>query len=147
MLVEEQIGTLVIGKSEDWKQNLNLGKRNNQAFASVPFARFVDMLCYKAEEVGIVVVLTEESYTSKCSFLDEELPEKREVYAGRRVKRGLFRSSTGKTLNADVQGSCNIVRKVFPEAFSEVEGIGAAVVRARRMSLNSHPSRSFACSI
>ena len=146
-LVAEQIGTLVIGKSEDWKQNLNMGKRNNQAFSSVPFARFVDMLRYKAEEVGIAVVLTEESYTSKCSFLDDELPQEREVYTGRRVKRGLFRSSTGKTLNADVQGSCNIVRKVFPEAFSEVEGIGAAVVRARRMSLNAHPSESLACSI
>lgn len=147
VLVAEQIGTLVIGKSEDWKQNLNLGKRNNQAFASVPVARFVDTLRYKAEEVGITVVLTDESYTSKCSFLDDEFPEKREPYAGRRVTRGLVRSSTGKTMNADVQGSCNIVREVFPDAFSEAKGIGAAVARARRISLNSHPSKSFACSI
>ena len=113
----------------------------------MPFARSVDMLRYKAEEVGITVVLTEESYTSKCPFLDDEFPEKRESYAGRRVTRGLFRSSTGKTVNADVQGSCNIVREVFRDAFSEAKGIGAAVVRARRMSLNSHPSKSFACSI
>lgn len=149
-LVAEKVGTLVIGKSEDWKQNMNMGKRNNQAFASVPFARFVDMVRYKAEEVGIKVVLTEESYTSKCSFLDGELPEKRESYAGRRVKRGLFRASTGKTINADVQGSCNIVRKVFPDAFrelSEAKGIGAAVVRARGLDLNAQPPKSLTCHV
>jgi transposase len=74
------------------------------------------MLSYKAKLVGIKVIVTEESYTSKCSFLDREPIEKHEQYVGKRVHRGLFRASDGRTLHADVNGSLNIVRKVI--AFS-----------------------------
>ncbi len=77
------------------------------------------MLTYKAKLVGIAAMVTEESYTSKCSFLDNELIGKHEVYAGKRVKRGLFRASTGQYINADVNGSYNIVRKVVPDAFGQ----------------------------
>lgn len=121
VLVQERIGTLVIGKNEGWKQEINLGKRTNQNFVQVPHARFIAMLTYKAKLVGIQVILTEESYTSKCSFLDDEEIKKQEVYAGRRVKRGLFRSGRGKFINADVNGAYNIIRKVAPESFKGVE--------------------------
>ena len=91
-LVEQRIGTLVIGKNDGWKQAIGLGKRTNQNFVFIPHARFIEMLSYKAELVGIQVIVTEESYTSKCSFLDLEPVGKHDVY-GQRVKRGLFRAS------------------------------------------------------
>ncbi len=119
LLVAEGIGTLVIGKNPHWKQEINIGKRNNQQFVCIPHARFINMLSYKAKLVGISVLVTEESYTSKCSFLDLEPIGKHEQYVGKRVKRGLFRASTGQYINADVNGSYNIVRKVVPDAFGQ----------------------------
>jgi len=126
-LVKEQIGTLVIGKNKNWKQECNMGKRNNQNFVSVPHAQFVDMLSYKARLAGIEVITTEEGYTSKCSFLDGESIEKHSVYMGRRIQRGLFRSKEGLLINADINGACNIIRKVAPNAFAD--GVEGAVVR------------------
>jgi putative transposase len=72
LLVAEGIGTLVVGRNAGWKQEISIGKRNNQNFVQVPHARFIEMLTYKAELVGIQVALQEESHTSKCSFLDDE---------------------------------------------------------------------------
>ena len=72
LLKHEGIGTLVIGKNPFWKQEANMGKKNNQAFVQLPHARFIEMLTYKAEAVGITAILTEESYTSKASFLDRD---------------------------------------------------------------------------
>ena len=62
----------MIGQNVGWKQEVNLGKRNNQAFVFIPHARFIEMLTYKAALVGIQVVTIAESHTSKCSFLDRE---------------------------------------------------------------------------
>lgn len=126
LLVDEGIGTLVIGYNAEWKQEVNIGKRTNQNFVNIPFARFIHMLTYKAELVGIQVRMTEESYTSKCSFLDFEPIGKQSIYAGKRVKRGLFRASDGKQYNADVNGSYNIIRKVASDAF--VQGSRGCVV-------------------
>lgn len=81
---------------------------------------------YKCELVGINVVTTEESYTSKTSFLDGEEPVKHESYAGRRVKRGLFRSALGRVINADLNGAYQIIKKVAPAAFGQ--GVEGAVV-------------------
>ncbi|MEG5210186.1 transposase [Microcoleus sp. ARI1-A1] len=131
-LVANRIGTLVIGKNDGWKQSINLGKRNNQNFVSVPHARFIKMLTYKAQLAGMEVIITEESYTSKCSLLDNEPIGKHSLYQGRRIKRGLFRASDGTCINADVNGSANIVRKVFPNAFAE--GIQGVVVRPVRVT-------------
>ncbi len=119
LLVAEGIGTLVIGHNPDWKQEIHLGKRNNQNFVQIPHARFIDMLTYKAALVGIQVMITEESYTSKCSFLDNEPISRHDAYRGKRLKRGLFRSASGKCFHADVNGSYNIIRKVFPDAFGQ----------------------------
>jgi putative transposase len=136
-LVEQRIGTLVIGKNDGWKQAADLGKRTNQSFVFIPHARFVQMLRYKAELVGIQVMVAEESYTSKCSFLDLEPLGKQKVYAGKRVKRGLFRASTGQCLNADINGAYNILRKVVPNAFGN--GIGGVVVHPVRIALMNRP--------
>jgi putative transposase len=119
LLVSEGIGTLVIGKNVGWKQEVEMGKKGNQRFVMIPHARFIDMLIYKAALVGIHVIVTEESYTSKCSFLDTEPIGKHDTYAGQRVKRGLFRTATGVLVNADVNGSYNILCKACPDAFAQ----------------------------
>ncbi len=98
------------------------------------------MLQYKAELVGIQVVVSEESYTSMCSFLDLEPIGKQEVYAGKRVKRGLFQAADGCRLNADVNGAFNILRKVVPDAFGN--GIGGVVVHPIRIALANGPHGS-----
>ena len=111
--VSNNISKIVIGYNQNWKQEINIGSVNNQHFVSIPFAQLVSMIQYKAQLHGIEVILTEESYTSKCSFLDNESLKKQDSYLGKRVKRGLFRSADGKTINADVNGACNILRKVI----------------------------------
>ena len=131
-LVKQRVAVLVIGKNDGWKQEINLGKVTNQNFVSIPHARFIEMLTYKAKLEGIQVLLQEEAYTSKCSFLDAEPLQHQESYVGRRVKRGLFRSAKGIFLNADVNGAANIMRKAIPNAFAE--GIGAVVVRPVRVT-------------
>ena len=97
-LAANRIGTLVIGKNDNWKQGINLGKRNNQNFVAIPHARFIEMLTYKAQLAGIAVKVIEESYTSKCSFLDNEPCVKHSEYKGKRIKRGLFRAGDGRLI-------------------------------------------------
>ena len=114
-LIERKIETLVIGLNEDWKQEIDLGKITNQNFVSIPHRKLVDQLIYKCEEVGIKVILTEEAYTSKIDhFIGEEMKH-HDKYAGKRIHRGLFRSSTGILIQGDVNGALGIMRKVFPE--------------------------------
>ena len=114
-LKERKISTLVIGLNEDWKQGSNMGKQNNQNFVSLPHRKLIDQLVYKCEEVGIEVILTEEAYTSKIDHFVEEEMKHHDKYVGRRIHRGLFRSSTGIYINADLNGALGIMRKVFPE--------------------------------
>lgn len=120
-LVSNNISTLVIGYNEEWKQNINLSRANNQAFVNIPFYAFINQLEYKCKLEGINVILTEESYTSKCSFLDGETVEKHENYLGKRIERGLFRSAKGKLINADLNGSLNILRKVVGDFSYPIE--------------------------
>jgi putative transposase len=134
------VGTLVIGKNDGWKQAIGLGKRTNQNFVFVPHARFVQMLEYKATLVGMRVIVSEESYTSKCSFLDLEPVGNHDAYAGKRVKRGLFRASTGRCLNADINAAFSIMRKVVPNAFGN--GIAGVVVHPVRSTLANGPHGS-----
>jgi putative transposase len=109
-----QINQIIIGKNEGWKQSINIGKKNNQQFVNVPHAKLIDQIVYKATLIGIGVVTTEESYTSQASFLHfDPIPkygEKKPVFSGKRVCRGLYKSELG-ILNADVNGSYNIIRK------------------------------------
>jgi transposase len=110
-----------------------MGRRNNQAFVNIPHARFIEMIKYKCELVGIEVVITEESYTSKCSFIDKEEMKHHDKYLGRRRHRGLFISKDGVKLNADCNGSGNIIRKAIPTAFDGY-GIEGVVVHPLRIN-------------
>ena len=104
------LNTLFVGKNVGWKDSINLGRTNNQNFVSIPYNMLIKMLDYKCKLAGINVVIVNEAYTSKCSFLDREKISKHDNYAGRRVSRGLFISSSGIMLNSDVNGSLNIMR-------------------------------------
>ena len=112
--LKHDICTIIIGKNKEWKQNANLSKRINQHFVQIPFARLIEMIEYKAEEHGIAVVTTEESYTSGTSFIDNEEPVKENYNKSRRVHRGLFASDSGITINADLNGAYQILKKVVP---------------------------------
>ena len=105
------IDTVIFGHNIGQKQDINLGKVTNQNFVQIPFTQVMKLLKYKCELRGIRFISNEESYTSKCSFLDEENICKNSSYLGKRVKRGLFETSNGKLINADVNGSLNIGRK------------------------------------
>ena len=88
---------------------------------------FNNMLAYLGKAYNICVIEREESYTSKASFLDmDDIPTYKEgdetkyTFSGKRIKRGLYRSKNGTILNADVNGSLNIIRKEFPHAFDHI---------------------------
>ena len=123
--------TIVIGNNKDWKRNSSMSKKVNQSFVGLPHQKLIEQIQYKAENVGIKVILTEESYTSGTSFLDSELPVKKFYNKKRRVHRGLFKSNNGKLINADVNGSLQIIRKVFSDAFKsqEIEDYGFNPIR------------------
>ena len=110
-LVSNRIGTLIIGEIKEWKQDTNMYRVNNQNFVCIPFEMLKSMLEYKCRLAGIEVVRQDESYTSKCSFLDNEEIRKHEKYRGTRSKRGSYTTSTGRRVNADVNSACNIMKK------------------------------------
>ena len=122
-LIDNNINTLIIGKNDNWKQNVNLGSKNNQNFAYIPFDNLIFMLEYKCKANGIKFVEIEESYTSKASFLDKDkIPtfgkdDTDAKFSGDRIKRGLYKSKKGILINADVNGACNILRKYKKSAF------------------------------
>ena len=125
-LIASNINTLVIGNNKGWKQDINIGAVNNQNFVQIPHSRLISMLVYKCQLAGITVEIIEEGYTSKCSFLDCEEICKHDKYAGKRIYRGLFKSSNGRLINADVNGSYNILVKCKPNAFAN--GVRGVVV-------------------
>ena len=140
LLVAEGIGTLIIGKNPLWKQEVEMGRKRNQEFVQIPHARFIELLTYKAALVGIRVVLTEESYTSRASFLDrDEIPAydpartQEPRFSGRRDRRWYYASGK-RIIHSDVNGAYNIGRKVVPTAFDGL-GIVAPAVRPRRLAL------------
>ena len=120
-LVSNNISTLIVGYNEEWKKDVNLGKRNNQSFVNIPFYTLIKQLKYKCKLEGINFILTEESYTSKCSFLDNEEVCKHDKYLGERINRGLFKSKEGKLINADLNGSLNILKKVVGDFSYSIE--------------------------
>lgn len=112
--VEHDIHTIIIGKNKNWKQKLQMRKRIKQNFVTIPFNIFISMIQYKAEEFGIAVILTEESYTSGTSFIDDEDPIKENYKKSRRIHRGLFKSNQGIYINADLNAAYQIIKKVVP---------------------------------
>jgi putative transposase len=134
--VEQGIEEVTIGYNPLWKQQVRLRKKTTQMFVIIPFDKIIRMLKYKAAEHGILVERTEEGYTSKCSFLDNEFPQKREIYKGRRIKRGMFKSAKGHLINSDVNGAYNIMLKRDPQALPprSVGGVGGYVIYPLRWS-------------
>ena len=136
LCLRENIGKIIIGKNNGWKTNINLGKKNNQAFCSVPVESLLSKIQYKAAQEGIEVIFTEESYTSKASFYDrDEMPvygDNPPVFSGKRKHRGLYITKNGFALNADVNGSMNIGRKVI----HEFQGIVDRSLAARPVIIN-----------
>jgi putative transposase len=141
LLVEQEITTLVIGKNDGWKQEVNLGKVNNQKFVTIPHARLIEMISYKCQLEGISVILQEESYTSVANFLnDDPLPvygqiTEKPVFSGKRISRWLYCTDKGILVQSDVMGSYNILRKAFPNVFNRY-GIERCVVHPRRINLS-----------
>ena len=131
-LVSKGVSTLVIGKNTSMKQDINMGKKNNQNFVELPLFKFADLLKYKCELEGIKVIFNEESYTSKCSFFDNDyIPtfgkdDEKLNPSGKRIKRGLYVTKNMIKINADVNGSYNIMKKAIPNAFDGhgIEGLG-----------------------
>jgi putative transposase len=141
-LVENGIGTAIIGKNPLWKQEVHNGRQNNQNFVSIPHARFIDMLTYKATLVGIRVEVTEESYTSQASFVDlDPIPtyrpndEEEHGFSGKRIgkRNRLYRTKDGRKICADVNGAYNILRKSKPDAFAK--GTAGYVVHPVRLAV------------
>ena len=112
-LVSKGINNVVIGYNKEWKQGINLGKKSNQNFVGIPYYKLLNMIIYKCELEGISVIVNEESYTSKCSFIDDEDICKHDTYCGKRIHRGMFNTSDGTLINADVNGALNILKKVI----------------------------------
>jgi putative transposase len=145
-LAKEGVGTIIVGKNPLWKQETGMGRRNNQNFVQIPHARFIDMVTYKAELVGIQVEVREESYTSKASFVDlDPIPtytpndKEEHLFSGKRIGRRnrLYRTKDGRKICADVNGAYNILRKSKPDAFANAgaKGIAAYVVQPARLAI------------
>ncbi len=141
--IENNINSIVVGQNIGWKQDVNTGRQNNQAFVNIPHSRFIEMLSYKCELKGISFTANEESYTSKASFLNlDPIPtyvkgeNKGYEFSGYRKHRGLYKiKGQNKTINADVNGSYNILRKAFPTAFT-ANGIEDVGVRPKMVNLS-----------
>lgn len=110
--INENITKIIIGKNKNWKQKVNLGKETNRNFTSLPHSVLIEKIVYKGKLVGIEILKTQEAYTSKCSALDLEPICKHKKYMGKRKKRGLFITATGRLVNADCNGALNIGRLV-----------------------------------
>jgi len=124
--INYNFGTIVIGYNKTWKHKITIGKRNNQNFVQIPFSKLISQIEYKSELIGIDVILEPESFTSRCSFLDNESIKKHKKYQGKRICRGLYQSHRGAIINADVNGAYNILKKAVPKAISAdgIEGVG-----------------------
>ena len=116
--INNDIGTLVVGYNETFQRNSNIGKQNNQNFVNIPYGQLRNKLEYLCKLNNIVFIKQEESYTSKSSFWDKDnIPvynadnPKEYQFSGRRLQRGLYKTASGKIINADVNGALNIMRK------------------------------------
>jgi IS605 OrfB family transposase len=143
-LKQSNVSKVIIGKNDGWKDEIRIGKKNNQNFVSLPHARIIEVLKYKLEFVGIEVILREESYTSKASLLNldripthrHKVPEGGFVFSGYREHRGLYKIKGQKTrINADINGAGNILRKEIPNAFAN--GIEGLVVSPRMLLVST----------
>lgn len=138
--LSHELNTIIIGKNKGQKQRSCMSKQNNQNFIGIPHQVMINLIRYKANLAGIVVIQHSEAYTSQTSFLDKEEPirengDKARQRKGlspikRRLKRGLYKADTGQLINADINGALQIIKKVVPNAFADgIEGIGLCPVK------------------
>lgn len=116
--ISKNVSTIIIGSNKFWKQNINIGKINNQAFTQIPFYLLIKYIEDKALKSGIKIIKTEESYISKASFLDldnipiyDENKTNKYTFSGKRISRGMYKTSNDFCFNADLNGAGNILRK------------------------------------
>ena len=128
ILKKEKISKLIVGYNKNWKQNINIGKANNQNFVNIPFRKILDILRYKLEENGIECKEQEESYTSQSSYLDNDnIPTYHKgnsqayTFSGKRITRNLYQSKQGKIINADLNGALNILKKSGERLIEELD--------------------------
>jgi IS605 OrfB family transposase len=148
--LNDRVGNLVIGWNEGQKSGSDMGKRNNQNFVVIPTKRLIGRLKQLCTEYGIVLTVTEEAYTSKASYLDgDSLYKHGEKPAGwkpsgQRVKRGLYKTSTGLLINADCNGAANIARKVATQLGLDLTEVGSgSLTLPRRVDLFNGLSKSY----
>lgn len=145
---------VAIGKNPQWKTEINMGKKNNQSFVQIPHTKFISMLTKKLEKLGITVMVGEESYTSKASFIDwDNIPtwkpgkSDKPKFSGKRVTTKKYRSKNGTVINADVNGAFNIGRKVLPNLYGDnlraiiERDSGCLVVHPRRINMKTTQTR------
>lgn len=139
------IQNIIVGKNHDWQRNSKMNKKTNQKFIQTPYEKFIHQLIYKGEELGINVEEIEEQYTSKSSFIDNDIIPTRfgdYEFSGKRIKRGIYKSKEDKLINADVNGSYNILRKYLNKcniqfSYEDVEGLSLNPIR-----LNIAPNKN-----
>ena len=127
--VSKNIGTIVVGYNKEWKQDTKMGKVNNQNFVNIPFYRLINMLEYKCRLKGIKFQTITESYTSKCSFVDNEEIKKHQTYSGKRMSREWFKTKDGLIINADINGAYNILKKYMQKNATWNEQLSQTLVK------------------
>ena len=127
--VSKNIGTIVVGYNKEWKQDTNMGKVNNQNFVHIPFYRLINLLEYKCRLKGIKFQTITESYTSKCSFVDNEEIKKHTTYSGKRISREWFKTKDGLIINADINGAYNILKKYMQKNATWNESLSQTLVK------------------
>ena len=145
--IQNGLGTIVCGWNEGFKVNSSMGRVNNQKFVQMPLAKLKDRIQQLCDVNGLRFETTEEAYTSKASFLDgDSLPkygEKPEGWkaSGKRVKRGLYQSSDGSRVNADLNGAANILRKVASNLDVDLSRVGRrSLTTVARIKLWTSPT-------
>lgn len=148
--LDNRIGTVVFGWNKGQKDSASMGSKTNQKFVQTPTGRLKERISQLCEQYGIKFVETEESYTSKASFVDcDQLPkigEKPEGWkeSGKRVKRGLYRTANNQYINADCNGAANILRKVAATLGLDLSGVSRGALltplKIRLWNLQESPS-------
>ncbi|WP_424094523.1 RNA-guided endonuclease InsQ/TnpB family protein [Moorena producens] len=147
--LNDGIGNIFIGWNEGQKKHSNMGKKGNQKFVIIPTKRLIERLGHLCSEYGIKLTVIEESYTSKASFLDgDSLPTYGEkpngwISSGKRVRRGLYQTASGKLINADCNGAANILRKVTTQPFDLAKVARGSLTVPHRYDLFAHLSKSY----
>lgn len=141
---EQNVNKIIVGNNKNWKNEINIGTKNNNSFCSIPHDTLIEKIKYKAHLEGIEMICTQEAYTSKCSALDLEPICKHETYVGKRKKRGLFITKDGKLINADCNGSLNIARlglSVIGDEINFSESLVSCVSQPKKVNVLYHKTK------